>query len=39
MGSVRRIYREGCYTEDSVRHVIEGSGNRAFLLKGSIRGN
>jgi hypothetical protein len=30
-------WREGCYTEDSVRHVTGGSGNTAFLLKGKLR--
>jgi len=30
-GSVRETWREGSYTEDSERHVIEGSGNGAFI--------
>jgi hypothetical protein len=31
-GSVRGTSREGSYTEDSDRQVMEGSGNRAFVL-------
>jgi hypothetical protein len=31
-GSVRGTWREGSYTEGSERHVMEGSGNGAFLL-------
>jgi len=31
-GSVRRTWREGSHTEDSVRHVMEGGGNGAFPL-------
>jgi len=31
-GSVRGTWREGSYTEDSVRHVMEGAGNGAFPL-------
>jgi hypothetical protein len=31
-GSVRGTWREGSYTEDSMGHLIEGSGNGAFLL-------
>jgi hypothetical protein len=30
--SVRGSCREGSYTDDSDRHVMEGSGNGAFLL-------
>ena len=30
--SVNGTWREGAYTEDSERHVIEGSVNGAFLL-------
>jgi hypothetical protein len=33
-GSVRGIWREGSRTEDSRRHVIEGSGKGAVLLTG-----
>jgi len=32
-GSVRGTWREGSYTEDSVRHVREGTGNGAFLYR------
>jgi len=35
---MRGTLREGSYTEDCGRHVMEGSGNRALLLEGSIRG-
>lgn len=31
-GSVRGTWMKGCYTEDSDRHVTEGSGNGAFHL-------
>jgi len=31
-GYVRGTWREGYYTEDSERHVMERSGNEAFLL-------
>jgi hypothetical protein len=31
-------WREGLYTKDFDRHVMEGSENGAFLLWGSIRG-
>jgi len=31
-GSVRGTWAEGSYTEGSKRHVMEGSGNGAFLL-------
>jgi len=31
-GCVRGTWREGSYTEDSLRHLMEGSGNGAFLL-------
>jgi hypothetical protein len=31
-GSVRGTWREGSYTEDSERQVMEGSGSRAFVL-------
>jgi hypothetical protein len=31
-GPMRGTWREGSYTEDSERHVIEGSGNGAFLF-------
>ena len=31
-GSVRGTWREGLYTEDSVRHLMGASGNGAFLL-------
>jgi hypothetical protein len=31
-GSVRRIWKQGSYTEDSERYVIEEYGNGAFLL-------
>jgi hypothetical protein len=34
-GSVRGTWRESSYTEDSERHVIEGSGNGAFLFIGA----
>ena len=30
-GSMRRTQRDGSYTEDSDRHVIEGSGNKHFI--------
>jgi len=36
--SVRGTWREGSYTEDYRRHVMEGSRNRAFLLQDSVRG-
>jgi len=36
---VRGSWKEGCNTEDSERHTKEGSGNRAFLLQGCIKGN
>ena len=36
-GPVKGLWREGPYTEDSERHIIEGSGNRAFLLLESVR--
>jgi hypothetical protein len=29
-GSVRGTWREGSYTEDSMRHLMEGCGNGAF---------
>jgi hypothetical protein len=35
--SMRGTWREGSHTEDSVRHVSEGSENRAFLLTGAPR--
>jgi hypothetical protein len=35
---VRGTWREGSYNEDSEVHVIEGSGNGAFLLHGSTMG-
>jgi hypothetical protein len=36
---VRGSWRKGSHTEDSKRHVIEGSGKGAFLFyRGSIRG-
>jgi hypothetical protein len=35
--SVRGMCREGSYSGESERHVMEGSGNTAFLLQGSIR--
>jgi len=31
-GYVRETWREGSYTEDSERYVMETSGNAAFLL-------
>jgi len=31
-GSVRGTWREGFYTEDPLRHVMEGAGNGAFPL-------
>jgi hypothetical protein len=31
-GSVRGTWREGSYTEESTRHLIEGSVNGAFLF-------
>jgi len=31
-GSVRETWMESSYTEDSERHVMEGSGNGTFLL-------
>jgi hypothetical protein len=34
-GSMRGTWREGFYTEDLKRHVIEGSGNGAFLFIGA----
>jgi len=37
-GYVRGTWREGSYTKDSERHLMEGTGNEAFLLYGSIRG-
>jgi len=37
-GSVKGLWREGPYTEDSERHIIEGSGSGAFLLQESVRG-
>jgi hypothetical protein len=37
-GSVKGTWMDSSYTDDSERHVIEGSGNGAFLLKGSVRG-
>jgi hypothetical protein len=36
-GSMRGTRREGFYTEDSERQVVEGFGNREFLLWGSVR--
>jgi hypothetical protein len=37
--SVRGTWREGSHTEDSKKHIIEGSGKGAFLFyRGSIRG-
>jgi hypothetical protein len=36
IGSVRGTWREGSYTEDSERHVIEGSGNAAILFTGAL---
>ena len=35
---VRGTWRAGSYIEDSEVHVMEGSGNGAFLLYGSVRG-
>jgi hypothetical protein len=35
--SVKRTWVDSSYTDDSERHVIEGSGNGAFLLKRSVR--
>jgi hypothetical protein len=37
-GSVRGNWRDGSYSGDSERHVIEDSGNTEFLLLGSKRG-
>jgi len=37
-GSMRETWRESFYTEDSERHVMEGSGNGTFLLYGSKKG-
>jgi hypothetical protein len=37
-GSVKGTWREGSFTEDSERHVLEGSGKGALLLQGSVRG-
>jgi len=37
-GSVKGMWREGPYNEDSERHIIEGSGNGALLLLESVRG-
>jgi hypothetical protein len=37
-GCVRGTWREGSHTEDSKRHVIEGSGKGAFLFTGSPKG-
>jgi len=37
-GSVRGNWSEGSYSGDSERHVMEDSGNTAFLLLGSKRG-
>jgi hypothetical protein len=34
-GSVRGTWREGSHTEDSKRHVIEGSGKGEFLFTGA----
>jgi len=31
-GAVRGTWRESSYTEDSDRQVMEGSGNRTFVL-------
>jgi len=33
-GYVRGTWREGSYNEDSEVHVMEGSGNGAFLIYG-----
>jgi hypothetical protein len=38
-GSVRGIWREGSHTEDSKRHIVEGSGKGAFLFTGLHKGN
>ena len=37
-GSVRGGWREGSYSEDSERHVMEGRGNGAIFLQDSIKG-
>jgi len=37
-GSVRGTWREGPYSGDSERHVMEDSGNTAFLLLGCKKG-
>jgi len=37
-GSVKGTWRKGCCTEDSDRHVREDSGNGAFHLQDSVRG-
>jgi hypothetical protein len=34
-GPVRGTWREGSHTEDSKRHVVEGSGKGAFLFAGA----
>ena len=34
-GSVRGTWREGSHTEDSERHVIEGSGKEHFFFTGA----
>jgi len=36
-GSMKGGRREGSYSEDSDRHVMEGSGNGSILLQDSIR--
>jgi len=38
IGFARKTWREGSYTEDSERHVMEGFGNGPFISRGSIRG-
>ena len=38
-GCVRGSWKEGCNTEASERHTMEGSGKAPFLLQGSIKGN
>jgi hypothetical protein len=37
-GSMRGEWRVNSYSEDSERHVMEGSGNGAIPLQDSIRG-
>jgi hypothetical protein len=38
-GSVRGTWKEGSYTEDSEKLVMEGSGNKSISLTGFHKGN